>query len=565
METTVAESLDGARLRRLLDVGRSLVAELEVDTVLERVLEVACDLTGARYAAVGVLDAEGAAISSFLVRGVDETAKRTIGSLPRGHGVLGELIRDPKPLRLERVGDHPRSYGFPPGHPPMTTFLGVPIRIRDNVYGNLYLTDKREGSFDDADQDAIEVLADWAAIAIDNARVYAAERDRRAELETAVKNFEATVDITRALGDETDLDRVLELICKRSRALVEAKLVLILLADDAGDELHIVSMAGEGDRGMLGLKVPVEGSVTGGVYKSRRTTWLSESGTKLQRPLADRLNPESGLLIALTYRDATLGVLVAIDNISGKEFPPEAEEILGSFATSAAIAVATAQRVAAQGLRRSIDASERERTRWARELHDETLQELAGIRLLLGGVRRRVDDESLDDAIEQADLTITGLRHLITELRPAALDEAGVEAALEALATRMTTTSGIEVVVSSNLAYEADQQPERMDREVESVMYRVAQEAVNNAVRHSDAARILIDVNEVTDGSVAVRVDDDGDGFDPSASSSGFGLAGMRERVELIGGKLSISTAIGEGTTITATLPVTRDLDPSGR
>ena len=166
-----------------------------------------------------------------------------IGDLPRGRGVLGELIRDAAPLRLDDVGEHARSYGFPPGHPPMKSFLGVPIRIRGEVFGNLYLTEKEGGDFDEADEQAVVILADWAAIAIDNARLYKSVWDRRAELERAVRGLRATSEIARALGGETELERVLELIVKRGRALVEARSVMILL-EDQGD-LVVAATAGE--------------------------------------------------------------------------------------------------------------------------------------------------------------------------------------------------------------------------------------------------------------------------------------------------------------------------------
>src|SRR3954451_11998746 len=228
------------RLGRLLEVGRSLVTEFELDVVLERVLEAALDLTGARYAAIGVLDEQHKTLERFLTIGVDDETQRAIGDLPRGRGVLGVLITDPQPLRLEDVGMHPRSYGFPPGHPPMTTFLGVPVRIRGEAWGNLYLTEKEGGEpFTRVDEASAMVLADWAGIAIEHARLYEAVDARRHELERAVRGLEATVTIARAIGGETELGRVLELIVKRGRALVDARSVLILLR--SGDELQVVT------------------------------------------------------------------------------------------------------------------------------------------------------------------------------------------------------------------------------------------------------------------------------------------------------------------------------------
>src|SRR5215213_1871464 len=176
--------MDEARLRRLLDVGRSLIAELDPDVLLDRLLEVAQEMTGARYAAIGVLDERRELLEQFLTKGIDEETHRAIGDLPHGRGVLGVLIHDPRPLRLSDVGAHPESYGFPLAHPPMHTFLGVPIVIRGQAWGNLYLTEKDGGGeFTAGDQDAAMVLADWAAIAIDNARLYRDVQGRNHELQ----------------------------------------------------------------------------------------------------------------------------------------------------------------------------------------------------------------------------------------------------------------------------------------------------------------------------------------------------------------------------------------------
>src|SRR5215207_2619401 len=198
-------------LRKLIGVGSEVVSELDHEAVLQRVIEAARELTGARYAALGVLDESRQELERFLTSGIDPSTHRAIGDLPRGRGLLGVLISDPRPLRLTDVGRHPASYGFPLGHPAMRSFLGVPVLVRGEAWGNLYLTEKDGGPFDEADEEAIVVLSHWAATAIQNSHLYRNEQAQRAELERAVRALETTSAITRALGTETDLDRVLEL------------------------------------------------------------------------------------------------------------------------------------------------------------------------------------------------------------------------------------------------------------------------------------------------------------------------------------------------------------------
>ncbi len=242
-------ALDEPRLRELIDVGRSLVAELDPEIVFRQLLEVACELTGARYAALGVLDEDRHELERFITHGIDEAGRRAIGNLPRGRGVLGLLIEQPRPLRLGDVGDHPRSYGFPPGHPPMSNFLGVPVMIRGHAWGNLYLTEKDGGEFDEADEQSAVILAEWAAIAVENARLYSSVERRNEEMGRAVHRLEATTEIARAVGGETDLGRILEIVVKRGRALVEARTLLILLRERRGARARLDRRRARGRHG----------------------------------------------------------------------------------------------------------------------------------------------------------------------------------------------------------------------------------------------------------------------------------------------------------------------------
>jgi signal transduction histidine kinase len=549
--------LDERRLRRVLEVGRSVVSELDLEALLQRVLEEARELTDARYAALGILDAQRSELERFLTRGIDDETHRQIGALPHGRGVLGVLIDEPQPLRLRDVSEHPRSYGFPLGHPRMTSFLGVPIRVHGESYGNLYLADKQDATdFDEDDEETIVLLASWAGVAIANARAYHGEQDRRQQLEQAVRGLEASTAIARAVGGETDLGLILELIVKRARALVDARGLLILLWE--GDELVVTSIAGQLEGAMMGQRIPVEGSISGHVFQTRRSERLSNMPDQIRFAMSRQLTVSSGLFVPLVFRGRPVGVLNAFDRTGGGEFTAEDERLLEGFAASAATAVATAQTVASEGMRRSIEASERERQRWAHELHDETLQELAGLKVLLTGARSSADIDTvhatIDAALAQINTEITGLRRLITDLRPAALDTFGVKAALEALAERVTITSGLEIDFDINLAGDSRGARERLVPPQESAIYRLVQEALTNVVKHANAASVQISVFE-EDGRVELELRDDGDGFEPAAATDGFGVLGMRERILLLDGELEIRSAPGEGTTLHATFP----------
>ena len=559
LESPPGAKLNDADLAKLLEVGRTLVAELDVESLLSRVLETARELTGARYAALGILDSGKEELERFVFLGIDDEVRRVIGPLPRGGGVLGELIRDPRPLRLADVTRHPRSYGFPPGHPPMTTFLGVPVVVRGEVFGNLYLTEKADGAeFDERDEQSTIVLAEWAAIAIGNARLYEDVTQRRTELERVVHGLEATAAVARAVGFETDIGRVLELIVKRGRALIDARSLLVLLED--GGELSVAAAAGEAQSGVIGVTVPLDGSVPGAVMTSaepQRITKLSDRvGHGLEKVSGDAV---SALVVPLGFRDRARGVLVAFDQSGGPmPFRADQEHLLASFGASAAIAIATAQSVEADRLRHTVRASESERTRWARELHDETLQELGALKVMLESAQGSDRPDALDAAaraaLTQIDLTITSLQSLITELRPASLDELGVQPALEALARRTSARHDLEVDTHFDLDFDRGRKSTRLTADVESTAYRLVQEAITNAVKHSEGSAISVRVVE-DDGHILITVRDDGTGFDPDASTAGFGLLGMRERVELVQGGVFIDSEPGRGTVVRAELP----------
>ncbi|MDA8067361.1 MAG: GAF domain-containing sensor histidine kinase [Actinomycetota bacterium] len=551
-----------SELRAVLDVAEGVLAELDLEVVLRRVVEAARELTSARYAAVGVLDASRTHLERFLTAGVEPQAHDQIGLLPRGRGVLGELIRDPRPMRLDDVRAHPLSYGFPSGHPPMTSFLGAPILVDGEPFGNIYLTDKADGqAFGRHDEQAVTVLARLAGIAVDHARRYALLQDQRAELEHTVTALDATVEIARAVGEQSDLDGVLELVASQARLLVAARALVI--EREIEGRMVIAAVSGELPEGIIGQTLNPISSVAGTALQQRRTLRLEENDNwaRFEHDGAGRLGvtARTGLVVPMLFRGQGLGVLIALDRLEqGPRFGAADQRMLETFAASAATAIATAVSVQAQRAAQRLAAAEQERARWARELHDETLQNLAALQIAIAGQLRARDPESMarfmTEASEQLGTEIQNLRTLIAELRPAALDDLGLEAAIHALAER-TMQQGLAVRLSIDLNRDYREGGGRLAKELETGIYRVAQETLTNARKHSAATRAELDLWE-GDGQIHLTVQDNGHGFDPASRTAGFGLTGIRERVDLLGGELEISSAPGRGTTVSVSIPL---------
>jgi len=545
--------LDQKQLERLLEIAPALSGGLELETVLRRIVDAAREVTGAKYAALGVLDASGEALERFITAGLTDEEVARIGDLPRGRGVLGELIRHPQPLRLADVGDHPRSYGFPVGHPPMKSFLGVPIRVRGEAYGNLYLTDKPTGEFGDDDEEAALRLADWAAIAVDNARLYGEVRERQDELERTVEVLETNVEIARAIGATTELEPVLELVVKRGRALVEARGVALALAQ--GDEFVVTHTAGPLVAGLTGYRLPWEHADAGFGSRGRP----DRVPRQFEQALAGAAGAEATLAVPLVFRDWLLGVLTTFDRTTGgPEFTANDKRLLQAFAAAASIAVASAQRAEQRALHQSIQASESERARWARELHDETLQDIGALRVLLTTARNSGKPETIAgavaDAVDRLGDMSGALRGLISDLRPTVLDQLGVTPAVEAMVDRVTGDTHLDVGLELDLAYASGRRPDRLVPDLELTIYRVVQEALSNVVKHSGADRVDIRAVE-NDTTVEITVADNGTGFDPSALHEGFGLTGIRERVTQHGGHLEIVSGPRRGAELRISVP----------
>ncbi len=552
------DATDTVPIRRLLEVGRALVSDLDMPAILRRVLSSAREITGARYAALGVLGEDRERLEQFIVEGVDDRERAAIGEEPHGRGVLGVLISDPRALRLDDVSAHPRSYGFPEGHPPMRSFLGVPVVIRGRAWGNLYLAEKEGArSFTATDEEAAVILADLAGVAIDNARLYAHSEERRRQLERAIRGLEATRDVSVAIGGDTGSERVLELIAKRSRDLVNARAVLIMLCD--GPDLVVVASAGYAED-VRGHRLPIAESSSGQVLKRGVPERIAQVGSRLRIAPAELGIPDAhtALLVPMLHRGAPLGVLAAFDRgEAGEPFSGPDEDLLHTFGASAANAIAISRSVESERLRASLAAADAERSRWARELHDDTLQIFGGLRVLLAGTLRRGDPARYEPAISEAIAGISqgieGLRAIISDLRPAALDEIGLRPALDALLDRRTTNT-LKIISKLELPTGAHGGPV-LDPELETTVYRIVQESLTNVAKHSGARTAWVTIASSAK-ELAIEVRDDGAGFDTSASTSGYGLAGMGERVYLVGGTLTVSSDSAAGTTIRAVLPV---------
>ena len=541
---------DENRLRALVEAGVAITAELSLDALLQRLVEAAAALTGARFAALGVIDRERSGLERFLTTGMDAETQEAIGDLPRGRGILGVLIRDAVALRLHDLAEDPRAVGFPPNHPPMQTFLGVPIHLRGVAYGNLYLTEKEGGEdFTDEDEELVTLLASQAAVAIENARLYEAATGWS-------KQLESLNEVGNALATETDLDRLLDLIARRLCELLDARLVTVLLPSGA-DELRFAAVAGEGGGRILGSRITRTSSKSGRVLERGRSERVD---SVLDDPDVDNeamrlIGARSGLWVPLVVRGRAIGVLAAHDKLGPDlRFSDTDLRLAETFATRGALAVDLSERIASDSLRRVVEAQELERRRLARELHDETGQALTSILLGLKALEEKLDDEgSRAAAAELRELVVTTLqdvRRLAVELRPSALDDFGLVAALERLSASFTDQTGIEIDFETALG------DERLPAEVETALYRIVQESLTNVVKHARARRVSILLAR-RNGAIKAVIEDDGQGFDPAASpSAGFGLVGMRERLALLGGRLEVESSGDTGTTIAAEVPV---------
>jgi signal transduction histidine kinase len=534
------------RLRALVDVGVALSSELSLDALLQRLVEAAAELTGARYAALGVIDRAGLSLERFITTGLSAEEHEAIGDLPLGRGILGVLISEAQPLLLADLSTDKRSVGFPANHPPMHTFLGVPIMLRGIAYGNLYLTEKAGGAaFTEEDEELVSLLAAQAAVAVENARLY--------ESATRwLRQMESLNEVGNALLSELDLPRLLALIARRLRELAHARLVTIALPQPGGD-FRIEAADGDQAEEMLGAAVSATSSKSARVLErghSERVDSMVDD-YEVEPDIARRMGGTAALFVPLILRGRGIGVMTVVDRLGADpRFSEDDLRLTEAFADRAVAAVDLSGRVARDSLRRVVAGQELERARLARELHDETGQALTSILL---GLRAIQETDDVDVAVEEVRAlvvsTLQDVRRLAVELRPSALDDYGLVPALERLTATVTEQGGPVVDLEAQLG------DERLPGEIETALYRIVQEAITNAIKHAEAGSVSVVLTR-TPAAVKVVIEDDGRGIDPAVGGDGLGLMGMRERLALLDGRLRVESNPGAGTTIVAEVPL---------
>jgi signal transduction histidine kinase len=523
------------RVHVLLEAVVAVGGNLDLEIVLRKIIETAVPLVQARYGALGVIGDDGR-LTEFIPVGLDEAQIAAIDHWPEGHGLLGTLIRDPRPLRLPDLSAHPESYGFPPGHPAMRSFLGVPIRIRDEVYGNLYLTEKQGGGpFDEEDETLVIALAAAAGVAIDNARLY--EEARRQE-----RWLRATADVTRELLSGTEPTQVLTLVTQQALALSGADLVA--LAVPAGDQKRLVNThaAGEGADGALGLVLPVAASMSGQVLASGEAVVLEDFRNDGRvNPIAREHMPLGwAILLPLGAPGTVRGVLTVGRDPGSLPFPPQAVEMVTAFAAQAGIALELAEHRHDSARLAVLQ----DRDRIARDLHDLVIQRLYATGMSLQGalplITRPDAADRISSAVDALDETIREIRSAIFSLQSHSdLKRIGLRAKILDVVEEMTAPLGF--APSLRLVGPLD---DEVPGEVGEHLLSALREALSNAARHAGASSVDVTVDCGTDLVLLVR--DNGTGLGRGTRRSG--LANLAERARALGGRLRVGRAEGGGT-----------------
>jgi signal transduction histidine kinase len=521
------------RVQGLLDAFLSVSTGLNLDVTLRRIVEAATELVDARYGALGVLGPDGSLVA-FVHVGVDEELAARMGHLPEGKGVLGELTAEPRALRLDDLRQHPSSVGFPPDHPRMSSFLGVPVRSRGEVFGNLYLTAKRDGMFTTEDEAVLTALAGAAGIAIANARLYEAAEVQRSWLA-------AVTDVRTALLQGLPPQEVLDLVVDRVAKLTDADATLLLLGPDTTDGSYEVRAQTGADLDRLtgvGLgedaRSVLEAVAISGTVVVLDMTGMAENGS--DTPVA------WGPCLAVPLRSTVGGasVIIALRRVGATPFEATLAELISSFADETALALDLAAR---QQVARRLDVFE-DRDRIARDLHDHVIQRVFAAGLSLQSVLPRIDDAEaanrVRSAVDQLDETVRDIRTTIFDLHTAAGSRDG-DSLRRRLLDIVTETAGADLRTTVRMSGAVDS---LVTGDLAADVEAVVREGVSNAVRHARAAAVTVTL-DVTD-DVVVEVVDNGTGIDPGAPRSG--LRNLEERARRRGGD-AMAVPVEEGGT----------------
>lgn len=534
-----------ARRARLYEAAGVLGSDLSLPAVLQHLVELAVEITGARYGALGVLGRDG--IQDFITAGLTPQERAAIGALPTGGGILGLLISNPHPLRLDNLADHPASSGFPPHHPPMRTFLGAPVRSRGRVFGNLYLTEKQGApAFTDADEEDLVLLALQAGTAIANAHLFEESRRRGLWLD-------AVREIATKILQEASPRPTLEVLAARARALLDADTAVVAIRTADPATLVVDAAAGDHADELRGMRIPVDSSASGAVMDSRTTAVFVDAmaAPNTYGPMVKGARMGPAIFVVLSTRGQSVGTL-AVSRHSGRmRFQDEDVALLESFASQAALVLEYGR---AQEERRRLGVIE-DRERIAKDLHDGVIQSLFAVGMGLQGTVAMAADERVADrlreAISEIDRAIGDLRSYIFGLRPRVVATSRLAEALEQLAHEFQMHSGVTTVTDLDPAAEHE-----LDHHAVHVV-QVVREALSNVAKHAAATTCRVSMRRDA-GYAVVEVDDDGHGFDPdTAGTSGMGLPNLRARAVSIGGDLRVTSTAGEGTTVVLRVPMT--------
>lgn len=517
------------RLRDLLRATTTVVERLDLEVVLRRIVEAAMALVDARYGALGVITPDGSALERFIHVGVDASTVAHIGHLPTGKGLLGAVIADHAPIRLDHLTADPRSVGFPDNHPDMDSFLGVPIRVGDQVYGNLYLTQGARGGFTADDEELVVALAATAGIAIENARLYDITRAREAWSAT-------TADVMAAMLEATGED-VLEVIAEHVGALIDVDLVAVMVPH-GDDELRVTTVRGNSAGQWRGQVIPATGTLASRALATRRAASVDGLAGLFEG------QPELGPTVAIPLfaGDEPLGVLTVSRRPRSPAFTGVDLDMAFAFAGQAGVAIEV---VRAREDRRRLDLA-RDRARIARDLHDHVIQRLFGAGLSLQAVSATVDAEAsaaIETQVDAVDAAIKDIRTVIFALgsgdrsqsrraRDRMLNVVSELSTGMLVTPRVTFAGPLDSLVSAPLADE---------------LAAVLRECLTNVAKHADAQTVEVDLS-IDAGVVTLRVEDDGSGIPPDVPLSG--LANMAERAQLLGGTCTIAPRAGGGTRI---------------